>query len=86
MFAAAASCPPGSGRWRAVRGKSQARRGVGFTNASCTPIVHGRLVDYFAAGWGSSRTMTVSAIRMISSTGRSAFSPCSRIASGLDAW
>jgi hypothetical protein len=40
---------------------------------------------YEAAGWGSGRTITVSAIGMISSTGRSAHVACLRIASGLDA-
>jgi hypothetical protein len=38
------------------------------------------------AGSGSGRTTTVSAIGMISSTGRSARDACFRIASGLTAW
>ena len=40
---------------------------------------------YAAAGSGSGRTITVSAIAMISSAGRSAASACLRIASGLEA-
>lgn len=39
----------------------------------------------YAAATGSGRTITVSAIEMISVTGRSALEACSRIASGLDA-
>ncbi len=39
----------------------------------------------YAAGVGSGRTITVSAMGMISVTGRSARDACSRIFSGLDA-
>ena len=53
--------------------------------STCSRAPHSGL-DYVAAGCGSSRTMTVSATGMISSTGRSAVSACLRIASGLDAW
>jgi hypothetical protein len=44
----------------------------------------GKLVTYSA--FGSSLTITVSAIAITSSTGRSAREACSRMASGLLAW
>src|SRR6185312_2669624 len=61
------------------------RRGVVARPAAEPDGAGGVNARYAVAGWGSGRTITVSATAMISSTGRSATDACLRMASGLEA-
>ena len=81
----------GASRW-AVGHNSIVGIGAGAApNTPCSPSRPvGRAgsspVTYASTDSGSGRTITVSAISMISSAGRPARDACSRIFSGLDAW
>ena len=66
---------------RHAREPQRLERAPGAEGAAVAVVGPGRLQE--AAGTGSGRTITVSAMGMISSTGRSAAPACLRIASGL---